>query len=113
MPKLEKAFSDRNIYSGFYRMTRNIASVAEFIESEVKALRKKAIRKEPEFFIKRNIISFDRAALLEAPDFLTRELITREASALSGKIVSIDHVQSLLLESYMSYKSHRSYKSFP
>jgi tRNA(Ile)-lysidine synthase len=110
LPKLERAFKDRDIYSGFSKMTRNISAVAEYIDGEVAKLREKIIVEQPSFFIRRKIISFDKDALLKAPEFLRRELILQEASSLSGKLISIDYVQSILMESYMSYKSHKTYK---
>ncbi|MDP4219683.1 MAG: tRNA lysidine(34) synthetase TilS [Bacteroidota bacterium] len=108
-PALEKAYKDRNVYSGFAKMSRNIASVAAYIENEVRVLRAKAIAEQPSYFPNRKIVSLDRKILHAAPDFLRRELITREASALSEKLVSLDHIRSLLLESFLEYPSEKSF----
>jgi tRNA(Ile)-lysidine synthase len=111
LPRLEKAYKDRDIYSGFAKMSRNISAVADYLEGEVAELRKKIIAELPSLFIKRKITSFDKEGLLQAPVFLRRELILREASALQGKLVSLDHVHSLLFESYLNYES-KTHKSF-
>lgn len=109
LPALEKAFKERDIYAGFSKMTQNIASVADYIESEVKALRMKAVADRPSFFIQRRISVFERSKLVDAPDFLRRELIILEASALSGHRISIDQIRWLLLESYLAYPSKKSF----
>jgi tRNA(Ile)-lysidine synthase len=113
LPALEKAFKGRDIYSGFSRMTRNVASTAKYVESEVEILRKKAIVELPSFFVQRKITTFEKKQVLIAPDFIRRELLLQEASALSGKLISIDHVHSLLLDSYIKYPSKKSFQIFP
>ncbi len=113
LPALEKAFKGRDIYSGFSRMTRNIASTATYIQSEVETLRRKAIVEMPSFFIQRKIATFRKNNILAAPDFIRRELLLQEASALSGKLISIDHIHSLLLESYLKYPSRKSFQISP
>ncbi|MFI5263707.1 MAG: tRNA lysidine(34) synthetase TilS, partial [Candidatus Kapaibacterium sp.] len=109
LPALEKAFRGRDIYSGFSRMTQNIASTAEYIMDEVEELRNKAIVEMPSFFLQRKITSFDKKKLLEAPDFIRRELLLQEASSLSGRLISIDHIHSMLLDSYIQYPSKKGF----
>ncbi len=109
LPALEKAFSGRDIYTGFSKMTRNIAPVAEYVESEVQELRKSTIGEPPLFFIQRKAVLLKREELLVAPAFLRRELILQQASLLSQKLITIDHIHSLLLESYLSYPSHKPF----
>ncbi len=110
LPALETAFKGRDIYSGFSRMTQNIASVAMYIESQVETLRKKTIVEQPSFFVARRITTFQKKILLVAPDFIRRELILQEASALSGKFVSIDQIHSMLMESYLLYPSRKIFQ---
>ncbi|MFI5263836.1 MAG: tRNA lysidine(34) synthetase TilS, partial [Candidatus Kapaibacterium sp.] len=109
LPALEKAFKGRDIYAGFSRMTRNIASTARYVDEAVEALRQKSIVDSPSFFVQRKITSFEKKKLLDAPDFIRRELLLQEASSLSGKLISIDHVHSLLLDSYIKYPSKKSF----
>ena len=109
LPALEKAFKDRDIYSGFAKMTRNVASVAEYLETEVQELLNKTIVERPSFFIQRKIISLKREELIKAPSFLRRELILQEASLLSCKLVSIDQIHSLLMDSYLCYPSNKPF----
>lgn len=109
LPALEKSFKGRDVFSGFSKMTQNIASIAEYINDEVLALRQITFVNRSAFFIDRKILFFERAALLTAPDFLIRELILQEASALSGKLISIDNVHTLLMQSFLSYPSNKSF----
>jgi tRNA(Ile)-lysidine synthase len=109
LPKLEKAFKGRDVYSGFAKMTQNIAGIAEYIESEVESLRRKTPTDQASFFIQRKIISLKREALLQAPAFLRRELILQESSSLSDKFISIDRIQTALLESFLSYPSRKPF----
>ncbi len=110
LPALEKAFKGRDVYSGFSKMTRNVAPIAKYVADEVDELRKEAIIEQPSFFIHRRITTFEKKPLLAAPDFIRRELLIREASALSGKLISIDQVHSLLLESYINYPSKKNFQ---
>ncbi len=109
LPALEKAFSGRDIYTGFTKMARNVVPVTEYIESEVQELRKRTVAELPLFFIQRKTISLKREELLAAPAFLRRELILQEASLLFQKLISIDQVHSLLMESYVSYPSKKPF----
>ena len=109
LPVLETAFKDRDIYSGFSKMTENIASVAKYIEDEVQALHESAIVRHYSIFSNRKILSYKKDEVLNAPVFLRRELILQAASSLSGKLISVDQVHSLLMESYLTYSTDKTY----
>ncbi|MEI8134707.1 MAG: tRNA lysidine(34) synthetase TilS [bacterium] len=109
MPKLEKAYEHRTIYSGFSKMTQNIVGVLEFIDSELLELRENLVVDKPSFFVNRLSIAFDRTKLLRTPQFLRREIILREASALTHTPFAIDQVHTDLLESYLHYPSAKSF----
>jgi tRNA(Ile)-lysidine synthase len=90
VPALRDSYPDKNIYSGVITLTKNMEGVAAYIDAEVEKLRKKAVIRSKELFIRPTHVEIATAALRSASPIISRELIASEIERLLGRYFSFD-----------------------
>lgn len=90
IPALRDSYPDKDIYSGVITLTKNMESVAAFLDGEVDRLRKKAIVRPKEFFIRPTHSELKASVLKAASPIVIRELVSSEIEHLLGRYFSFD-----------------------